>query len=45
MYENGTMKPAETILKREREGERRMMDEVNLRYTLSTFVNVTMHPQ
>jgi hypothetical protein len=22
-----------------------MMDEVNLRYTVSTFVNVTMYPQ
>jgi hypothetical protein len=41
MYENRIMKPLEIVLRR---GKRRMMEGVNLRYILSTYVNVTMYP-
>jgi hypothetical protein len=44
MYENGTMRPIEIVLRKRDRGQRRMMEGVNLRYTVSTFVNVTMYP-
>jgi hypothetical protein len=43
MYENGKMRPVETILK-VGEGElRRMMEGVTLRYIVGIFVYVTMY--
>jgi hypothetical protein len=38
------MRPLETIIKRG-EGEKRMMEGVNLRCIVSTFVNITTYPQ
>jgi hypothetical protein len=42
MYENGKMRPAETVPRMGAGEYRRMMEGVNLRYIVSTFVNVTM---
>jgi hypothetical protein len=44
MYQYG-MRPAEIILRRGDGEKRRIMEEVNLRYNMSTFVNVTIYPQ
>jgi hypothetical protein len=43
IYENGTMRPVETVLRRG-EGIKEKDGEVNLRHIVSTFVNVTMCP-
>jgi hypothetical protein len=47
MYKNGTKRPVKTILKRGRGGikEKDGRDKTKLRYTVSTFTNVTMYPQ
>jgi hypothetical protein len=42
MCENGAIRPVETVLRREGEGIKEKMEGVNLRYIVSTFVNVTM---
>jgi hypothetical protein len=46
VYENRRMKPVEIVLRREREeGEkRRTVEEINLRYIVSTYVNIKMYP-
>jgi hypothetical protein len=38
------MKPVEIVLRREKRGRGRKMDEVNLRYIISTYVNITVYP-
>jgi hypothetical protein len=40
MYEHGTMRPVETVL---RKGWGRRMEGGSLRYVVSTFVNVTVY--
>jgi hypothetical protein len=44
MYENGTVRPTETVLRRGEGGIKEKGGEVNLRYIVSAFVNVTMYP-
>jgi hypothetical protein len=44
IYENRRRKPAEIVLIRGRGGGR-MMEEINLKYIVSTFVNTIMYPQ
>jgi hypothetical protein len=45
IYENRRMKPIEIVLRRKgRWGRRRMMEGVNLRYIVCTYVNITMYP-
>jgi hypothetical protein len=41
IYENRRLKPAEIVLRR---GEGRRMKVVNLRYTVSSYVNITTYP-
>jgi hypothetical protein len=44
MYENGTMRPVETVLRRV--GGRRKMEGMNVsKYVVSSIVNMTMYPQ
>jgi hypothetical protein len=43
MYENGKVRPVETFLRMKGDKVSRMMKRENLRYTVSTFVNVTMY--
>jgi hypothetical protein len=43
IYENRRMKPVEIVLRREEEGRRRM-EEVNLRYIINTYINITVYP-
>jgi hypothetical protein len=39
------MKPVEIVLRsRGKEGKGRMMEEINLRYISSTYVNIIMYP-
>jgi hypothetical protein len=38
------MKLVEIVLRRGEEEEGRMMERVNLRYFVSTYVNITMYP-
>jgi hypothetical protein len=46
MYENGKLRPVETILRIGGGGIRRMMEGVTLtKIYLSTFINVSMYPQ
>jgi hypothetical protein len=45
IYENRRMKPVEIVLRsRGKEGKGRMMEEINLRYISSTYVNIIMYP-
>jgi hypothetical protein len=44
MYENRTMKFVEIALRSRGEGKREKMDEVNLRYIVSAYVNITPTP-
>jgi hypothetical protein len=44
IFENRRMKPVEIVLRRRERGKRRMMEGVNLRYIISTYVNITMCP-
>jgi hypothetical protein len=47
IYENRRMKPVEIVLRREggrEEGRGRMMEEIKLRYIVSTYVNIRMYP-
>jgi hypothetical protein len=41
---NGTVRHIETILRRGERGDKWMMEGVNLRYIVSTFINVPMYP-
>jgi hypothetical protein len=41
LYENRRMKPVEIVLRR---GRGRMMERVNLRCIVSTYINITMYP-
>jgi hypothetical protein len=45
MYENGKMKPVETILRMRGKGIKENDGRMNSRYIASTFVNVTRYPQ
>jgi hypothetical protein len=45
MYKNGKMRTAETILRMGKAGQKTMMQGVNLKYIVSTFINVTMYTQ
>jgi hypothetical protein len=45
MYENGKIRPVETILRMGGEEIRENDGGGNLRFIISTFVNATMHPQ
>jgi hypothetical protein len=38
------MKPVEIVLRREEKERVRMMEGLNLRYIVSTYVNITMYP-
>jgi hypothetical protein len=38
------MKPVEIVLRRGRKGKREQDGGVNLRYIVSTYVNITMYP-
>jgi hypothetical protein len=44
MYENGTMRPVETVLRKGGGRIREKDGRVNLRYFVSTFVNVNNVP-
>jgi hypothetical protein len=44
MYENGKMRPTEIILRMREERQRRIIENVNLSYTVRTFVNVNVSP-
>jgi hypothetical protein len=44
IYEYRRMKPVEIVLRSGGEGRGRMMEWVNLRYFVSTSVNITMYP-
>jgi hypothetical protein len=43
IYINRRMKPVEIVLRRGKRGRERMMEGANLRYIVSTYVNITMH--
>jgi hypothetical protein len=42
IYENRRMKPVEIVLRREG-GRERTIEELNLRYIVSTYINITMY--
>jgi hypothetical protein len=42
--ENGRWKPVEIVLRRREGGRGRMMVGINLRYIVSTHINITMYP-
>jgi hypothetical protein len=44
MYENVTMRPTETVPSIKRRGIKEKDGRVNLRYIVSTFINITMYP-
>jgi hypothetical protein len=43
IYENRRMKPVEIALRRGSERRGRMMEGINLRYIVRTYVNITMY--
>jgi hypothetical protein len=44
IYENKRMKPVQSVLRREEEGERENEGGRNLRYIVSTYANISMYP-
>jgi hypothetical protein len=44
IYENRRMKSLEIILRRGRDGSKKMMEGINLGYIVITYVNITIYP-